>query len=221
MRLFLFIVALVLIRYAWACSKRVYRVAVGCWSQGLSGKVRVAVGATVAIAGVVSVSMADLSQPSLVTLASIFVIALSVIEYNCKPLDAARQEELTRERRLEASKAAAARQALLAMGIGWTRFDVLEKHRTTIFFHNANGRVQPTSGWQCSVCRKNLYREEDATIDHIKPRSKHPHLYDVESNLQILCNNCNSTKSAYDGDDWKAVTRKRRRALNKRRKIEQ
>lgn len=46
----------------------------------------------------------------------------------------------------------------------------------------------------CSNCGKNITKSSDITIDHIKPRSKYPHLsYDL-NNLTILCRECNSRK---------------------------
>lgn len=40
-------------------------------------------------------------------------------------------------------------------------------------------------------------------MDHIKPRSKYPHLELVFNNLQILCKNCNQGKSNIDETDWR------------------
>lgn len=109
------------------------------------------------------------------------------------------------------------RQAKLATGEGWSRFDVLRKFKTTLYFRRL-GRIETTQGWRCAACSKNLYQERDAEVDHILPISKFPHLKSTESNLQILCRSCNSTKHAYDGDDWKKVVHQRRRARNKRKK---
>lgn len=111
-----------------------------------------------------------------------------------------------------------ARQEQLATGEGWGRLDVLQQHKTTIFFRNASGRIQATEGWRCAACGKNLYKASDATVDHVRPQSKHPRLRQSRDNLQILCQSCNSTKSAYDGEDWKSVVRKRRRIRRKRLK---
>ena len=46
---------------------------------------------------------------------------------------------------------------------------------------------------------------EDTDIDHIKPFSRYPELGWRESNLQILCRNCNTTK----GDGTMAYLRRR------------
>jgi len=40
-------------------------------------------------------------------------------------------------------------------------------------------------------------------VDHIKPRSKYPHLIWSIDNLQILCHDCNSGKSNKYNDRWK------------------
>ena len=105
----------------------------------------------------------------------------------------------------------------LATGEGWSKSDVLDRFRTTLYYREG-ARGQVTSGWRCAVCGKNLYRYQDASLDHIKPRSKYPELLMTEANLQVLCRPCNSTKSAYDGEDWKIVTRKRRRVIRKAEK---
>lgn len=75
-------------------------------------------------------------------------------------------------------------------------------------------------GAHCAHCRK-WFRRGEIHIDHIKPRSKHPQLAFALSNLQFLCAQCNSTKSAYDGDDWKReiTRRKRAKTTGQRRKL--
>jgi len=40
-------------------------------------------------------------------------------------------------------------------------------------------------------------------VDHIKPRSTHPHLELQADNLQILCEDCNLGKSNYYITDWR------------------
>jgi hypothetical protein len=42
-------------------------------------------------------------------------------------------------------------------------------------------------------------------VDHIKPRSKFPHLALSLSNLQVLCRQCNLGKSNTDDTDWRWV----------------
>ena len=44
-------------------------------------------------------------------------------------------------------------------------------------------------------------------VDHIKPRSKYPHLELVLSNLQVLCEACNLGKGNHDETDWRGLRR--------------
>ena len=55
-------------------------------------------------------------------------------------------------------------------------------------------------GRVCMVC--GLLKGE-MHVDHIKPRSKYPHLELDLSNLQILCRACNLGKSNTDETDWR------------------
>lgn len=41
-------------------------------------------------------------------------------------------------------------------------------------------------------------------VDHIKPRYKFPHLSLCLDNLQVLCEDCNIGKGAWDETDWRA-----------------
>lgn len=53
---------------------------------------------------------------------------------------------------------------------------------------------------RCMVCfRTNI----SLHVDHIKPRSKYPSLALVESNLQVLCRDCNLGKGNRDEIDWR------------------
>jgi 5-methylcytosine-specific restriction endonuclease McrA len=56
----------------------------------------------------------------------------------------------------------------------------------------ANGKCQC-----CGEGGKRLH------VDHIKPRSKFPHLELDENNLQVLCEDCNLGKGAWDQTDWR------------------
>ncbi|RYZ77711.1 MAG: hypothetical protein EOP05_00795 [Proteobacteria bacterium] len=42
-------------------------------------------------------------------------------------------------------------------------------------------------------------------VDHIKPRSKYPHLELEFSNLQVLCRQCNFGKSNKYEDDFRSA----------------
>ncbi len=56
----------------------------------------------------------------------------------------------------------------------------------------------------CCLCGRSK-REHNIVIhvDHIKPRSKYPELELEESNLQLLCEDCNLGKSNRDSIDWR------------------
>jgi len=53
----------------------------------------------------------------------------------------------------------------------------------------------------CNECKQKIIKNEDLTVDHIKPRIKFPKLALEKSNLQILCRKCNSSKGAMYDDD--------------------
>jgi 5-methylcytosine-specific restriction endonuclease McrA len=40
-------------------------------------------------------------------------------------------------------------------------------------------------------------------VDHIRPRSHHPELSLCLTNLQVLCEDCNIGKGAWDETDWR------------------
>jgi len=46
----------------------------------------------------------------------------------------------------------------------------------------------------CASCGKRIRKQDDITVDHIKPRSKYPELALDRQNLQVLCRKCNSSK---------------------------
>lgn len=55
-------------------------------------------------------------------------------------------------------------------------------------------------GRRCLACfRDNVVLH----VDHVKPRSRYPSLELVESNLQVLCEDCNLGKGAWDETDWR------------------
>jgi 5-methylcytosine-specific restriction endonuclease McrA len=53
-------------------------------------------------------------------------------------------------------------------------------------------------GMRCGSCGQTITNALDLTVDHVRPRSKHPHLSLVRGNLQVLCRGCNSRKGAKD-----------------------
>lgn len=66
--------------------------------------------------------------------------------------------------------------------------------------------VLQSRGARCEVCGRTPSRHGVIVhVDHIKPRSKYPALALEESNLQIMCEDCNMGKGAQDEIDWRAT----------------
>lgn len=63
------------------------------------------------------------------------------------------------------------------------------------------------NGQRCQCCgwRPGDTEHGHLVVDHIKPRSKYPHLQLDLSNLQVLCNDCNMGKSNIFEDDFRAA----------------
>ena len=56
----------------------------------------------------------------------------------------------------------------------------------------------------CMLCgRSKKFHNIVLHVDHIRPRSKYPHLALTFENLQILCEDCNLGKSNKDDTDWR------------------
>ena len=55
-------------------------------------------------------------------------------------------------------------------------------------------QVIEQEGKRCARCGIRIKVPSDVTVDHIRPRSKYPHLALDKSNLQVLCRSCNSSK---------------------------
>lgn len=55
----------------------------------------------------------------------------------------------------------------------------------------------------CECCGRSRQNGIILHVDHIKPRSKYPGLALALSNLQVLCEDCNLGKSAWDETDWR------------------
>lgn len=64
-------------------------------------------------------------------------------------------------------------------------------------------RVLQKSMGCCKLCGSRGTDSSPLHVDHIKPRSLHPELALVESNLQVLCKACNLGKSNKDDTDWR------------------
>lgn len=152
------------------------------------------------------------SWNSFLVVMSLVIVSLAIYEYRCSEHEARGKSEQINELVNEAKRL---REMQLLSGVGWGRYDVLRKFRTTLYYRKF-GSLTTTTGWRCAACSKNLYKERDAEIDHIQPKSKYPELVTSENNLQILCRSCNAHKNAYDGDDWKKTIHKRRRLKNRK-----
>jgi 5-methylcytosine-specific restriction endonuclease McrA len=62
--------------------------------------------------------------------------------------------------------------------------------------------LRKSRGW-CELCGHRGDGRNPLQVYHIKPKSKFPHLALVESNLQVLCKNCNRGKGNTDSTDWR------------------
>lgn len=60
-------------------------------------------------------------------------------------------------------------------------------------------------GAACQCCGAKGRPGHPLHVDHIKPRSKFPELELDLSNLQILCEDCNLGKRAWDDTDWRCA----------------
>ena len=59
-------------------------------------------------------------------------------------------------------------------------------------------------GRRCSCCGATPEQGKRMHVDHIKPRSKYPELALEITNLQILCEDCNIGKGAWDQTNFRS-----------------
>lgn len=64
-------------------------------------------------------------------------------------------------------------------------------------------RILRRYGFACMCCGATSRTGAVIQVDHIKPRSKYPHLALNEDNLQVLCKPCNDGKSNIYLDDFR------------------
>lgn len=64
-------------------------------------------------------------------------------------------------------------------------------------------KVLEARGARCECCGASAADGKRIHVDHIKPRSRYPELELEESNLQILCLDCNLGKMASYTTDWR------------------
>lgn len=80
--------------------------------------------------------------------------------------------------------------------------------RTVVFYNSREWKALryealKLHGGRCQCCGASPATGATLHVDHIKPRSKFPHLALVLSNLQVLCEDCNLAKSNTDETDWR------------------
>ena len=71
-------------------------------------------------------------------------------------------------------------------------------YRTKTWF-KLRRRVLEEYGYRCMLCGS----LDDIQVDHIRPRSREPHLSLEFSNLQVLCKDCNREKSNIHAEDYR------------------
>lgn len=64
-------------------------------------------------------------------------------------------------------------------------------------------RVLRSASGRCAACGVRAADGAVLHVDHIKPRLMFPELALEESNLQVLCEDCNLGKGADDSTDWR------------------
>ena len=62
-------------------------------------------------------------------------------------------------------------------------------------------------GARCECCGATPADGIRINVDHVKPRKTYPELALDESNLQVLCAECNHGKGNWDDTDWRAENR--------------
>jgi len=70
-------------------------------------------------------------------------------------------------------------------------------------WRRARYKVLKNSNGKCQLCGRSAHDGIILNVDHIKPRKTHPELALKQSNLQILCNDCNHGKGNLDDTDWR------------------
>lgn len=66
-------------------------------------------------------------------------------------------------------------------------------------------KVLNTYGKDCMKCGAKS-RKAGCHVDHIKPKSKFPHLKLIFHNLQVLCRACNKLKGDHDYTDYRPLS---------------
>lgn len=77
------------------------------------------------------------------------------------------------------------------------------KERASQAWRSLRYRVLAKSNRRCECCGASPMTGAVLHVDHIKPRSTHPHLELDPNNMQILCEVCNLGKSNSDDTDFR------------------
>lgn len=64
-------------------------------------------------------------------------------------------------------------------------------------------QVLAERGARCEACGRTPAHGVTIHVDHIKPRQFYPELSYTKTNLQVLCEDCNKGKGAWDETDWR------------------
>ena len=64
----------------------------------------------------------------------------------------------------------------------------------TLRFRFLRSKRKTAGRYICNYCQSTIFRNDDITVDHVKPRSKFRELALDLSNLRIACRRCNSSK---------------------------
>lgn len=68
-------------------------------------------------------------------------------------------------------------------------------------------RALKKSDGRCCLCGRGAAHGVSLEVDHIEPVSVAPDRVNDETNLQVLCSECNSGKGHRDSTDWRGQTR--------------
>ena len=90
-------------------------------------------------------------------------------------------------------------EATIAKLTKWAKHDFYDSQAWQSLRYQALSRANGC----CELCGQSKSDGVIIQVDHIKPRSKFPHLELDLNNLQVLCKPCNLGKSNKDSTDWR------------------
>lgn len=151
------------------------------------------------------------TTPSLVELANLAALVAQLPRPQNRAQQVAVFEEFLRRFPTRASAQERLEAALLANGyqppLSQAEKRKLAKQRRLAFYSSRSWlvlrmKVLAKRGNCCECCGR---KPPDVSIhvDHIKPRALFPDLELDESNLQVLCSECNLGKAAWNTTDWR------------------